>query len=72
MLGSILKEPSLLSESNGYTLSKTDFPERFHSILFAAMYNLFNQGTEVINEVEIDGYLKNYGIQYKVLMIMTV
>ncbi|MBN7742757.1 replicative DNA helicase [Bacillus velezensis] len=66
VLGSILKEPSLLSESNGYNLSKADFPERFHSILFAAMCNLFNQGTEVINEVEIDGYLKNYGIQYKV------
>lgn len=30
------------------------------------MSNLFQQGTEVLNEVEIDGYLKDYDIQYKI------
>ncbi|AYC51949.1 MULTISPECIES: replicative DNA helicase [Bacillus subtilis group] len=66
VLGSILKEPSLLSDSNKYQITASDFPERFHSILFFAMYNLFHQGTEVINEIEIDGYLRDYDIQYKI------
>lgn len=30
------------------------------------MSNLFHQGTEVLNDVEIDGYLKDYDIQYKI------
>ncbi|WP_243572714.1 replicative DNA helicase [Bacillus stercoris] len=66
VLGSILKDPTILSESNKYKLTSDDFPSRFHSILFFAMSNLFHQGTEVLNEVEIDGYLKDYDIQYKI------
>lgn len=66
VLGSILKDPTILSESNKYRITSDDFPSRFHSILFFAMSNLFQQGTEVLNEVEIDGYLKDYDIQYKI------
>lgn len=64
VLGSILKVPTLLSEASGYKLTKEDFPERFHKVIFAAMSNLYHQGTEVINEVAIDGFLRDYAIQY--------
>lgn len=66
VLGSILKNPVLLSESNKYQLTNEDFPERFHKIIFAAIHNLYKDGTEVISEVEIDGFLKDYDIQYTV------
>lgn len=66
VLGSILKNPLLLADSNKYDLTNDDFPEKFHKIIFAAIYNLYSDGTEVINEVNIDGFLKQYDIQYAV------
>lgn len=65
VLGSILNNPKLLADSNKYQLENDDFPERFHKIIFAAVYNLYNDGTEVISAVEIDGFLKDYDIQYQ-------
>lgn len=66
VLGSILKNPLLLADSSKYELTKDDFPEQFHKIVFAAIYNLYDDGTEVINEVTIDGFLREYDIQYAI------
>ncbi|MFO1442949.1 hypothetical protein KDN24_06925 [Bacillus sp. Bva_UNVM-123] len=66
VLGSILKNPLLLADSNKYKLTNDDFPEKFHKIIFAAIYNLYNDGTEVISEINIDGFLKEYDIQYAI------
>jgi replicative DNA helicase len=66
VLGSILKKPILLSETNKYQLNKDDFPEKFHKIIFVAIHNLYKDGAEVINEIEIDGFLKEYDIQYNI------
>jgi replicative DNA helicase len=66
VLGSILKNPLLLADSSKYELTNDDFPEQFHKIIFAAIYNLYDDGTEVINEVTVDGYLKDYDIQYAI------
>jgi replicative DNA helicase len=66
VLGSILKKPSLLADSGKYQLTNDDFPEKFHKIIFAATFNLYKDGTEVINEFEIDGFLKDYDIQYNI------
>jgi replicative DNA helicase len=66
VLGCILKNPLLLADSSKYELTNDDFPEQFHKIIFAAIYNLYDDGTEVINEVTIDGYLKDYSIQYAI------
>jgi replicative DNA helicase len=66
VLGSILKNPLLLADSSKYVLTNDDFPEKFHKIIFAAIYNLYNEGTEVITEVNVDGFLKSYDIQYTI------
>jgi replicative DNA helicase len=66
VLGSILKNPLLLADSGKYELTNDDFPEQFHKIIFATVYNLYDDGTEVINEVTIDGYLRQYDIQYSI------
>lgn len=66
VLGSILKNPLLLADSSKYELTNDDFPESFHKIIFAAINNLRDDGTEVINEVTIDGFLSGYDIQYSI------
>lgn len=66
VLGSILKNPLLLADSSKYELTNDDFPEKFHKIIFAAIFNLKEDGTEIINEVTIDGFLRDYDIQYAI------
>ena len=62
----LLKEPSLLGSAKGYKLNVEDFPEKFHKIIFAGLFNLYSQGVEKITPVEIDGYLSNYDNQYRI------
>lgn len=66
VLGCILKSPLLLADSSKYQLTNDDFPEQFHKIIFAVVNNLYEDGTEVINEITIDGYLREYDIQYSI------
>lgn len=66
VLGCILKNPLLLADSSKYELVNDDFPEKFHKIVFAAIYNLYTEGTEIITEVNVDGFLKDYDIQYAI------
>lgn len=66
ILGSLLKTPMLLAESSIYNLTKDDFPEKFHKVVFAALNNLYQNGNEVINEIVIDGFLQDYAIQYAI------
>jgi len=66
VLGCLLQKPSLLGQAFNYNLTKDDFPETFHKIIFAAINNLYQNGTEKIDAAEIDGFLSNYEIQYKI------
>lgn len=66
VLGCVLKNPLLLADSSKYELVNDDFPEKFHKIVFAAVYNLYSEGTEIISEINVDGFLKDYDIQYAI------
>lgn len=66
VLGSILINPTLLGQASEYKLSKDDFPESFHKIVFAAMHNLHREGSEQIDPMNIDGFLSHYDIQHKI------
>lgn len=66
VLGCLLKNPTLLSETDKYKITNDDFPEKFHKIVFAAINNLYQNGNDVIDEIEVDGFLKNYDIQYEI------
>lgn len=66
VLGCILKNPLSLADSSKYQLTNDDFPEKFHKIIFASIHNLYEDGTEVINEITVDGFLKDYDIQYAI------
>lgn len=63
VLGSFISQPSLLKE---YPVTKKDFPEIFHKLIFAAISNLFNKGATVIDAVAIDEYISNFKTQYKI------
>lgn len=75
ILGSLMKNPSILSESERYFLSPQDFTNSFERYIFAAISNLYHNGAQKINVVDIDKYLseheaiynsfvKNNGIEY--------
>lgn len=59
----LLQNPMLLSE---YKLSNTDFPEKFHRVLFSAIYNLHQDGVTEFSDITIDGYLKDVPTQHKI------
>jgi len=59
----LLKNPMLLSE---YKLSNSDFPEKFHRVLFSAIHNLKENGITELSDITIDGYLKDMPTQQKI------
>ena len=62
VLGCFIQQPKLLKE---YKTCKSDFPETFHQLIFAATNNLFKNGVDEIDAVSIDEYLSHYETQYK-------
>ena len=65
ILGSLIKKPSLFLEDK-YTITEQDFVERFHTIVFGAIKNLYLEGVKRITALEIDKYLSSYAVQKKI------
>jgi len=65
VLAALIKNP-LLFANNNYSFSIEDFPEQFHKILFGAIEYLAKKGMEKIDYIDIDQFLKQYTVQYKV------
>ena len=64
VIGCLINQPSLLDT---YLLSIDDFDgEDFHQIIFGCIYNLYNQGVNVIDCFAIDTFISNYEKQYKI------
>lgn len=61
VLGSLIQEPKLLKE---YKLTKNDFPETFHKLIFAAINNLVINGAKELDAVAIDEYISHFETQY--------
>lgn len=57
VIGTIYKNPSILDNEEKYFFSLDDFTEKFHKILFGAIYNLHQLGTKEINSRVIEDYL---------------
>ena len=63
LLGSLCNNPMILRDPDkGIKLSKNDFPQKFHKIIFSAINNFAFSGKEVkeITSVDIDNYLAAY------------
>lgn len=59
VLGSLLCDPSILSKTEEYTISFTDFAEnRMHQICFGSINNLYAQGLNKIDITDVYAYLE--------------
>ena len=67
VLAGLIKNP-LLFANNQYRFEVSDFPEQFHQIVFGAIEHLAKKGDGLlkIDVIDIDQFLKQYPIQYKV------
>lgn len=65
VLAALIQNPLLFADNN-YNFSIDDFPEQFHRILFGAIEHLARNGMEKIGYIDIDQFLKQYTVQYKV------
>ena len=75
VLGSLIKHPQFLTETDKYSLSLDDFPIRNDKFIFAAISNLYINGAKKIQAIDIENYLstnevakatfeKNNGVEF--------
>ena len=57
VIGNIYVNPSLLDLEDKYFFNEEDFTEKFHKILFGAIYNLHALGAKEISISAIEDYL---------------
>lgn len=67
VLAALISNPLLFADNN-YRFSINDFPEQFHKIVFGAIEHLARKGMQKIDYIDIDQFLKQYDIQYKVFV----
>ncbi|AYB37622.1 replicative DNA helicase [Brevibacillus laterosporus] len=65
VIGCLMKKPDLLREGS-YKITKDDFPEKFHKIVFGAINNVISQGLEELDFISVDSFLSSYDIQHKI------
>src|SRR5574344_770951 len=65
VLAALVSNP-LLFANNNYKFNIADFPEQFHKIVFGAIEHLAMKGMQKIDYIDIDQFLKEYPVQYKV------
>ena len=67
LIGSILKQPQLLTLPQ-YPLEKSDFaPCKLHQILYICATRLARAGIQEITEIEVENVVKNHPAQYEIL-----
>ena len=59
VLGCLIKHPQFLSEVDKYTLTITDFSNRFERYIFSAIWGLYKNGAAKIEPVDIVNFLES-------------
>lgn len=67
VLAALIQDPLLFADNN-YKFTIEDFPEQFHQIVFGAIEHLALNGMQKIDYIDIDQFLRQYPIQYKVFV----
>lgn len=71
VIGCVFNKPSILDDSDKYSISEEDFQEQIHKIIFGSIYKIYELGANKITLESINDFLKtrpkNYAIytQYK-------
>lgn len=58
VIGCVFNDPTLLDETDKYTIIEDDFPEEFHKVIIGSIYNIHMTESEVTVDAIID-YLAN-------------
>ena len=66
IFGCLLKNPSILGQSDKYNLSLSDFKTSFERKLFATIYSLYEQGAKNLGIIDIDNFLKDSPTSYAI------
>ena len=59
ILGALIKHPQYLSQSDKYTLTVSDFTTKFEKCLFNAIENLYENGLNKIQIIDIENFFEN-------------
>lgn len=59
VIGSVFNNPQLLDYSDKYWITEDDFEDKFHKIIFGAIYKLYESGVNVISIESINDFLKS-------------
>ncbi len=65
VLGGLSKNPMLFINKE-FRFDVADFPEQFHKIVYGAIEHLASSGVEKISPIDIDQYLANFPVQYRI------
>jgi uncharacterized protein with HEPN domain len=60
VIGCVYNNPSLLEQTDKYVITDEDFPDKFHKIVFGAIYNIYNLGASKINLKNILDFLAQH------------
>lgn len=67
VVASILQNPSILMNTDRYTLTASDFNSKIYQIIFSTMFNLVvGEGVESVQAIDIDFYLKEIPQSYEI------
>jgi len=61
IFGSLMQKPQLLSETDRYQLTLDDFYYKFDKYIFAAIENLYRNGANRIQPIDVENYLQSNG-----------
>ncbi len=59
VIGCVYNNPSLLDQTDKYTITEHDFPDEFHRIAFGAIYKIYELGAEKITLENISDFLSS-------------
>lgn len=57
VIGNVFNNPSLLDETDKYTITDEDFPDQFHKIVFGSIFKLHELGAKQISLTNINDFL---------------
>lgn len=66
VLANIIVNPSLLDQTDKYNITREDFTEDFHRVIFAAVNNLYKMGISDITPIVMNDYLKGKSKAYAI------
>lgn len=59
VIGNVFKNPKLLDDTDKYSITEDDFPDRFHKIVFGAIYKIYELGANKITLENISDFLSS-------------